>query len=187
MARVRTLITGVGGSPYYLTGYFEAPGGDPNDYAEAWHQFVGNGITGQTASYPISATLTTEANLQVVDPVSGDVQGFLESEQIVTSGSSTSPMLPPSNQYLVRFTTGVYIDGRQVRGRTYIPCPSLAGATAQGTVSAGDRIALTDRGQALIDDPDSNFVIWSKKNQRWHSAVNADCWSQYAVLRSRRD
>ena len=187
MAKVQTVLTGVAGSPYYMNGYFDLTVGTAQDMIDAWHTFVVGAIGSDTSNYPTGALIRTDGTLQVVNPVDGAVEALVTGAPQTSGGIGTGPVLPPSNQALVRWRTGIYVDRREVRGRTNIPAQFEAASTVLGQVEPAYINGYTDRGQTLIDDENTNFVVWSKKNGQWQPAVTASCWEQFAILRSRRD
>ncbi len=187
MLRVDTVVTGVAGAPYYLNGYFDFAGGSAVDACQAWHTFITGGIGASATGFPVGATVTTSPTVPVVDPVSGDVLGIAAGDSIISDGVNTTNLLPPANQILMRWRTGIYFAGREVRGRTNLPCPLEEGSTDDGQVESAVVAALNVRGNALIADTDSTHVIWSRKYGFWQETAVADCWSQFSILRSRRD
>jgi hypothetical protein len=96
----------------------------------------------------------------------------------------------------MQWNTGVIINGRRVRGSTYI-VPAGASAFANtGTVAAGARTTLQTAGNTLISSAETDlnpFGVWSRpenttSNDGVFSAIaGAEAVEKGAVLRGRRD
>lgn len=183
MLRVTTVVTGVAGSPYYIRGYFNEEGSDPDEVVDNWHTFV----IPDALSGPTGSTWTTDGPLDRVDPVSGDVIGQVEALGAVTTGTNTGQLLPPSNQTLFRWRTGVYVNGREIRGRTNKPLPFLNNSNNRGSLAEGYRSGQEGLATTLLNQLLSPLVVWSKKNGRWEAVTSASVWQEFAVLTSRRD
>jgi hypothetical protein len=182
MHKVVQVMTGVAGSPYYVTGYFDAAVGTAQQAADAWRLFLNGG----TSTYAAPLILSPITDVPLVDPVTGNVTAI----QTVTVAGVTmigaGDPLPPAVSLLVRWRTGQYIGGREIRGRTNIPrmqeTDSTAGAPTSTLISTwGTRITT------LLGGSTAHHVVWSKKNGAWAQTVTGPVWNQWASLRSRRD
>nr|CRY97453.1 hypothetical protein [uncultured prokaryote] len=183
MYRVVLTVTGVAGSPYYMTGYFDASVGTSQDAAEAWF----NMCTVAPTARKMGSAWSTGSTVDIVDPVTGNTIGTEAITPAQNTGSSTADILPSMTQTLVRWRTGEYIGGREIRGRTNIPLPNEASNTSQGLPDptlVGD---TNVRAATLIADADSTHVVYSPKNGLWFATLVGSTWDQWAVLRSRRD
>lgn len=187
MMRVQTVVSGVAGSPYYLNGFFDALNTEPQDAIDAWHTFVTAGGGGTVNSYPTGAVITTSGTLDLIDPTDGGIVGQQFGATETSLGGAQGQFLPAANQVLVHWRTGIYVNRRELRGRTNIPCISEAGSTNSGQVEPSVITAYNALGNALISNPDCVFIVWSKKNGEWREVFAAQTWDQFAVLRSRRD
>lgn len=187
MARVESVLTGVPGSPYYSRAYFDALAGTPDDMIAAWHNFVTVGGGGSSVSLPTGAVVTTGGTLEVVNPVSGEVEGVLLGSTSVTTGTGTQDLAPTATQILTHWRTGVYAGGREIRGKHFRPLVAKGDVNVDGGVTGGALVAYNALADTLIDDEDTVFAIYSPSRARWEPAVTGQVWSQFAVLRSRRD
>lgn len=95
--------------------------------------------------------------------------------------------MAPATQGLMRWRTNVFNSGREVRGRTNLPVVLQADSDTEGKPDVGYIGFWNSKAGALIADEDSTLVVYSKKNGLWAAVVTADMWSNYGVLRSRRD
>lgn len=180
-------MTGVAGSPWYLNGYFTADTGTTKQVQDAWMKFLFAGPGPSVSTLPVGATATIDTDVPVVDPTNGQIVSVESSTGYSWTGSNTEQRLPPTAQALVRWRTGNFEGGREVRGRTNIPGGTESWNSASGTVETTISNLINGRAVDLINDANTVFVVWSKKNGLWWAAQSGSCWSQWAVLRSRRD
>jgi len=182
MYRVTQVATGVGGSPYYLTGYFSAAGGTAQQAADAWRNFLAPSSTG----YMTGLTFSPITDVTLVDPVTGNTTGtspVTVSSMACIGGTSD---LPHSTQGLIRFRTGQYINGHEIRGRINIPC-QLESDNTLGVPDTAWLSTWNTRGAALITGGTKVHAVYSPKNGCWATTTAAQAWNQWAILRSRRD
>lgn len=182
MYRVQQIATGVAGSPYYLTAYFDSTQGTAQAAATAWREAIGNAAANFVAPY----TYQPISFVDLVDPVSGNTVGVETVSVPLIAFTASGDPLPPATSLLLRWRTGVYIGGREIRGRTNIARLDEAAATA-GVVTAANLAAWQARQDALISSLTCQHVIYSPKNGLWANSLSGTPWNQFAVLRSRRD
>lgn len=185
--RVETIVTGVAGSPYYVVGHFTADTGTPTQVTQAWHKFVTGSTSGTASGFPVGTVVQTQPEVQLINPVDGAVIGLEDAPPITQNGANPGPQLPRQNQLLVRWRTGNYVNRREVRGRTNLPCVLEEASTNQGEVESTVVSGINTRASELIADTNSVLVVWSKKNGLWWAAATGSCWNKFSVLRSRRD
>lgn len=184
MWKIQTIVTGVAGSPYYLVGYFDTVVGTPQNAVAAWAGFT---HPSSATSAPTGATYTTGAEVLVVDPVSGDAISSVQTTPVTISGSGNITLLPPATQGLARWRTGIRAGGREIRGRTNLPLLSSGFDTGRGIPTTTYQASINTRIADLIANAQAQHVVWSKTNGVQYPSTSGSCWSQWAVLRSRRD
>lgn len=189
MYRVRTIFTAPQGSPWYSNLYFAGAeiGGDPQSEIDAVEDFW-NGFGG---SLDNSVTVLVEGDVAVVDDFTGNLLSVSSATPRVPVFSATGAPLPRSQQALCRWATQTYIGGRRLRGRTFVPGVMTANMT-EGRPDPSVVAAYGVVGQALVTDSATQLVVWhrpddSGSNGSSHLVTDASFWSEYAVLRSRRD
>lgn len=194
MLRVRSITTGVVGSPWYTNTYFT--GETAQDAVEAVTKMKAFWV----ACAPlISNTLRTQVQPEVlqIDPATGDIEDLYSAPSAVTAHTNSSEMLPPANQAVIALRTGVIRDNRIVQGRILVPGlgedRTLAGALSP---TAGG--FLVDAAENLIGAGDSggDLAVWSRPKEApspfpgpgLEALVTAVTYrSPFGVLRSRRD
>lgn len=170
-----------------MNGYFDAAVGTPTQQIAAWHAFCtgGSGVT--SSGYPNGITFSTEAEVTTINPETGDPVDVVTGTPLTTLGTGNLEMLPTMTQGLVRWRSGVFLNGREVRGRTNIPGVTENLNTVQGQPVDTYIQALTDRATALRVNTAVAFVIYSKKNGQWYTVTSGSGSPKWGVLRSRRD
>lgn len=182
ISRVRTVMTGVAGSPYYSNFYYLTNGATAQQVIDVTEGFWNNIL--QHMSDDLAGTV--EGEVPIIDEVTGDIIAVQNGNPQTFQGVSTDDVLPPATQGLARWTTGQYRNGRQVRGRTFIP-----GLTDPVSEFGRPRPAFITDLQAsidfVVDNPTVTHVVWSKSNGVALATTAGSVWSEFASLRSRRD
>lgn len=197
IARIRTLFAGVAGTPWYSNLYFNEEAGSPIgagavDAVNDMWLFVASNIANN-----ISWTVLGE--IAILNEVDGKLVGVTNVANEVGAGTSAGDMLPFSTQLLGRQFTNAFVNGRRVRGRTFLPGltedANTDGAPIAGMVSAW----TAAMNQLLVSVPD--WVVWARpfegdpeavppkpaRDGSQHPITSVATSTQWAVLRSRRD
>jgi hypothetical protein len=178
--RITVLYTGAPGLPGTNTLYGHENGDTARDQVEAVGTFVGSLST----SLNTAITATVMGQVEIVESSTGQVVGIdATGDDIVVEMSDTATPLPFTTQLLVQIRTGVFNNGREIRGRLFIPgfCQdgNVGGAPDPDVVSGVAGAANTMLGHG--------FAVYSPTHKMWASVSAATVWNEWAVLRSRRD
>lgn len=182
MFRVRTRSTGVGGSPYYTNHYFNDFGSTAQQCADAVNIFWNS----------MRTVISSQVNMDIEDEVAVINAGTglqTGQEQVVgaaQNGTSGVDLLPNATQGLIRWSTGVWTGGRQVKGKTFVFGPTETHST-NGIPTPAYTGLLQTAALGLIADTSTELVIYSPTHLAQFAATTASAWGQWAVLRSRRD
>lgn len=183
--RIETTINGLSGMPAFSRFHFEAePGLDPEVAATQVRTFWW-----AIKSYlKDSITVQTLGEVPVIDLATGQIIDVLSiTPPDAVLGTDTGESLPYATQALVRFTTGQYVNGRQLRGRMFVPgateANSSGGVPASGYVSTLASAAGNLAHVSLTAIP----VVYSKTHNTAAPTTGSSVWSKWAILRSRRD
>lgn len=180
MKRVRTNFTGVPGSPYVSNMYL----GDSFLVQEAIDRVSEFWVI--LEPYMVNeCQWAVEDTVVTIDAATGEIVSSASGTGGVGQGDATGEMLPPSNQILIQWYTGQYINGRELRGRTYVPAISSSN-NAEGFLAPATRTAIIgdlETWYAAEGPP----LIWSRAALETRAVASLDVWNQFAVLRSRRD
>lgn len=182
MYRVRTVFTGIQGSPWLSTMYFDSLGAGTAQQAVsavgtfwgALDNFMGAGVA-----------WATEADVADINSTTGQPEDVTSTTPSTGAGSGGADLLPAATQGLIQWRTGVFANGREVRGRTFIP--GLMETASTGGPSGTFASAAPTAAAALIADANSTLIIWSRANSSFAPVTSGTLWTSFAVLRSRRD
>lgn len=183
MYRVRTVFTGVAGSPYYSNLYFTQEGGTAAQARAAVNTFW----EANKALITSNLKWSIENEVPLVDQVSGDVVGVdSDATSYVSQGTRSDTPIPYSNQVLARLRTGVYLGGKEIRGRIFIPGFTQISQNSDGVIGSAAAGVATNLN-ALIANANAQLVVWAKSKGTYAVVNSGSVWNQFAVLRSRRD
>lgn len=184
MLRVRSVLTGVAGSPAYLNHYFV---GD-DDAAEAQ-----TAVTDVLAFWAAldglmdnAVTITVEGEVPHLSASTGDIDGIFSVTGGTQQGDSAGLSLPTASQGLIQYATGLWTSGRRLTGRSFIPYLTADNLDADGTPGASTIAALITAGE-ILRDSDAGFVVWSRTHGVASAVLDVTSPNYFAVLRSRRD
>lgn len=185
LLRVRTQIGGSTQGPAVSNLFFAGSGSSDALAAHgAVADFWGD-MLGLMVNY---TTLLVEGEIAELDTASGQVIDVHSTDPVAHTGASASAALPPMTQGLLRFRTGVFRDGREVRGRIFIPGPTEEGNDIAKPTSSY-RTTLASAGANL----GSSQVVYSRPTSPeagdggFELVSGRSVWEKWAVLRSRRD
>lgn len=198
MYRVTTTFSGtwvIGGG--ITRTYFDVGGGTAQQAATAMTTFW-------TAVRQVIATDLTIAVIGAVETMN-DATGAITSVTAVTGSSQLglddSVKLPPQTQGIIQLRTGDYVDGREVRGRIYLPAMGIS-SWSSGNYASGRRTTVEAGMAALLVDANSQLVVWQRPREAGVNAAgepvsqrDGTSWAvtsmvlaaKTASLRSRRD
>lgn len=108
---------------------------------------------------------------------------FAVSESVVT-GADANDAVPNAAMALVRWRTGVYVAGREIRGRTFIPGFTENSVDANGNISSTAQSAIEAGANLMAAGTD--LCVYSPTRGSAAQVTNATVWSEFAILRSRR-
>lgn len=190
MYRVRTVFSGVPGTPWYSNLYFDAGGsGTVASIVDAvgvfWAAIDGNMST--------SITWEVEGEVPTINPEGGQIEEWTNTtSETGTGGTDPGLALPWQTQALLRFSTNGLRAGRQVKGRAFIPGLSESDNDA-GLVAAGSATMIQNAWNALTAaTTESQQVVWARPTVglglgQQHLVTGASVRSAWAYLSTRRD
>jgi len=185
LLRVRTVFTGVPGTPWYSNLYFDDVAGSPDPHIDLVRDFW----TAFQAVMKSNTTATIEGDCAQIEDSTGAVVGIRSGTALTVVGASASAPLPPANQCVLHEFTSLFVGGRQLRGKTFVPGIIATQSDALGAPLAGLKTIALGAGNALItaSNPIGNWKVWSKKNGVSSDVTAVSTPSKFGVLRSRRD
>ena len=184
LTRVRTVFTGVPGTPWMSNMYFDVELAEVQlaaDAVEAFWSEVDGYMVGGVA-------WEQEPFVTIINPVNGEPTGVAPVTPGAGTGGASGDMVPRAAQAYIVWNTGVWQAGRQIRGRTYLPGFTAGAAASDGSVDPGVVTALATAASNLLTTPGNPTLhVYSRKNGNSVPVDNGAASNQWAVLRSRRD
>lgn len=159
--------------------------------------------TSLAGSLPTDVTIHLEAAGDVINEVNGELTGAYSFTPLADiTGTSSSTYVAPAGA-IASWETGTILDGRRLRGRTFVVPIASPNYTTSGSLLSSFVVELQDAAAALISDEADNFVVWHRPfagraavgdrpakpaHDGGHGVVtSARVPTRAAVLRSRRD
>lgn len=176
--QMRISWTGLKGLPGVSTFYCQAPVATVMPKIRTFFEsLVGVLPSGLTITYP-----TTGSD---VDTATGDVIGtWSAAGNSATLGTATGSYAAPAGA-AITWHTGLYLGGRELRGRTFIVPMALAAYQTDGTLFDSTRSAMLSSANTLATSIDS-IAVWSRSGGAYSPVTSATISDKVAVLRSRR-
>lgn len=160
------------------------------------------------AIFASGTVFSVSAEVEQFEDTTGALTGVLTGTASSVTASGTGEICSPATQGLIRWRTGVIEDGREIRGRTFLPAVPVS-QVDDGHPATGYSSAATTMAQLLQADSSTVLAIWRRPRKArpqvgqpgdpWYlpsqsaragsSAAVATyaCWDKFAVLRGRRD
>nr|CRY94864.1 hypothetical protein [uncultured prokaryote] len=135
--------------------------------------------------YRNSVTAAVDPEVFVVNVGTGHVEGTFSVSSFAQAGDSSDAMVPNAAMALIRWRTGVFTSGRELRGRTFIPGLTDTAVDATGNLATAAAGTLQSAADTLVST--SDFAVWGSTTAQAATVTSASVWSEFAVLRSRRD
>lgn len=182
MYRVRTSATGIQGGNWVSTMYFNSAAGTP---AQA-HAAVVAFWTAVKTQVSTNVQMVTEGDVFTIDSATGNTLAVTAVAPVATLGTAAGTPIAAASQGLVRLLTGVYVGGRQIRGRLFVWGP-ITSALLNGGSSVAYRAAIDAACATLVATANADWVVYSRKNGVFSTITSAVTWTDLGVMRSRRD
>lgn len=184
VARLRLTFTGVAGSPAYVNWYVEATAVD----AGVYQTLMLDAFNADSGMFSDDVTITAINPIPIIEVSTGNVVDTAVGDGGTTPGTAAGDLLPPATSGLMQMHTGVYVGGREIRGRTYLPYP-VVGNNDNGVPSSSYIASIVDLSEQFNDSDHANgaWVIYSRAHARAEYVTQVSGWGEWAVMRSHRD
>lgn len=177
-------MTGVAGTPWYSNFYFEdvdaGTAQDAYDRVVAFWQAMAPALDNQVSA-------SVDPFVPKINPVNGEITGSYSVDDFgPILMTNTNVALPYQTQYMAGLSTNVYLGGRELRGRFFLPgiCQDN---NANGIPSSELRSLVTSKLEDVADPASPTLLVWSRKNGAVYAVVSVRTSTNFSVLRSRRD
>lgn len=189
--RVTAQWSGFPGAPGYSNFYFAGDGTTEGD-AQASAARVRTFFDAITNRLPTGVSIQVEPEVASIDEASGNMTGIVAIDPVLpVSGVGTGGFSGPSGA-VVNWLTTEFINGRMVRGRTFLVPLAASSYEDDGTLTTNALTGLRTAATALIGDlSDAGLMVWRRPIGGAGGSANLVRSAQVpdlaAVLRSRRD
>lgn len=158
--RQTAVWTGFVGAPGYSTFYHQVVGSEAAS-SQAGYDDIYNFFNALQAQLPATVDINVDTVWQVLDDVTGDVQ----SEGIVPQGAgaiagTNGDGYAANSGLAVEWGTAQFLNGRRLRGRTYL-VPAAGQFDTDGTLTSGC-VTAVDTAADYIVNSSANFVVWHR-------------------------
>lgn len=190
ISRVRAVWTGFVGAPGYTSMYF-AP--ESTGIAAAVRKFFDDIKT----QIPSVCTVQVESSGDNINEADGSIVGsWSEAPVLPVVGGGIGIYSAPSGS-VIRWTTAGIVNGRRVKGRTFIVPLDGDAYDSSGTLTAAAITLLNTGADNLIGDVANQLCVWARpfpgsvgqpaRAGTFHIVSGRVVPDKAAVLRSRRD
>ena len=182
ISRFRTVFTGVAGAPWYNNLFFE--GGTPEgaaygpDVAAFWDACASQMVT--------AVSWVTEPTYTVIETDTGLITDIGDWAGDSGVGLLAGEALPWACQAVVNWRTNLYIAGRELRGKTFVPA-LMQNANNNGVLLAASQADIQAAADGLIAGSSGAFCVYSRTHLTEAIVESATVPTKIGVLRSRRD
>jgi len=181
--RVTTTISGGQSAPYFNRLHFDDFNGDQTS-ADAAVATVRQFWVLVAPSMSNTLSIQIDPEVFLVNNGTGEPEAVFVTTAAAVTGGNAGDRLPSLNQLLVQFRTGVFVGGREVRGRMFIPGLAEDNNTL-GRPSAGVRTLVANAAQAeLVENTPAVGILGMNG---FTEATSATVWNEWAYLTTRRD
>ena len=130
-------------------------------------------------------TLQVEQVVYTIDSTNGQPTASASVTSSPVSGADSIDPLPGNVNGVVRLSTPLFVAGRQLQGRLWVPGPTENNNTNGKPTSTYQSFILA----AVVDNivtPANGLVIFSRTHHTFDAVTSASIWNQWGSLRSRR-
>lgn len=129
-------------------------------------------------------SMQVDSEVLEVDVGTGQTLGVGNIISTPTIGTQPGQMVPQLAQILVRWRTGFFSAGRELRGRTFIPGASAGAMATNGEVIASALADVEVAAESL--HLDTEVGVWSPTKNVFATITSSSAWNEWASQRGRR-
>lgn len=191
ITRITAQWTGFRGSPGYSNFFFDGAYADEGG-VEAAALAVADFFTAFRDELPSGTNITVQPTGDLVDEASGQITSVIDFAAPPAVLGSDSRTYSAATGAVVNWNTQDYVNGRRVRGRTFLVPLSSGAFDGSGDLASGALTKLRTAANGLVEATlDHPLCIWHRPvngaGGSSHVVTNATVPDLGAVLRSRRD
>jgi hypothetical protein len=181
---VRTVWSGVGGSPFYSTiRYLVGGSATGQEVVDEWETVLDSA----SPAFDNALVAVIDPEITIIESTTGTLTGTLAVTGATVSMDGSGDAIPPANQLLVQLSTPNIVAGRRLRGRLFLPGMLEANSDVNGAPTSGLRSDIDALFATMVTNLADSWCIYSPTHRVYATVNGASCWNKFAVLRSRRD
>jgi len=181
--RTEVEINGLQGAPYYSRLHWDSTGFDGQIGADAVANATHELWTDLAALMHNQAVISINPEVAQVDDASGETTAVFITSEANISGALSTERIASGLQALAQHRTGVFVGGREVRGRTFVPGLTES-ANDSGRPIGATRTAIATAFATWFTGHDPQGGVLGKNG--FTLANNTTVWTEFAFLDSRR-
>ncbi len=183
LARIQALWQNFSGAPGYSNFFSTDTTGNMNASVRAFFQAIA-GIL------PSGLTVQVAASGDLISDTTGQITGAWSNAGVAVVTGSSGGVNTGASGAVVHWKTDTVVNGRRIRGRTFL-CPLATTAfSASGQVTSGAISTIQTAGAGLITAAGGSLVVWHRPTDFSAGSSGVVTTSSVpvlaAVLRSRR-
>lgn len=182
--KVVSLWTGFIGAPGYTTLYFASPSPPPLAAVRAWFQ-------GMSGVLPTVVTIQVQGVGDVVDDGTGVITGSWSAPAPAAVVGAVGGVYAAPSGLVCNLTTATIVNGRRVRGRSFIVPIAGSANQADGSLAPGTVTSMGTTNATFLAATAGQLIVWHRPvdGAGGESApvTNIVTPDKACVLRSRRD
>jgi len=194
MYRYRVNLDGWQGAPGVNTLYFRHAAVPTIEDAQQVADLIKTAYDSLKAWYVSGVKITVDPNVDVIQ----DSDGKLQTSTVIVppatvTGSGATTTTSRATMALAKFNTDAVVNGRRLRGRSFLGPIAAQGVATDGTLTTAFGTAILSAYNGLLDIAGGRLVVWHRPSapgaQDGTSGFvqNVTYKTLPAVLRSRRD
>lgn len=182
LTRIRTVFTGVAGTPWYSNQYWAIGSGDPDPVLDDTEAFW----EGMAAMIKSTVVGTVEGTCAVIESTTGQTVGVKSAANRTCTFTNTADPLPWATQGVITLRTGEFTAGREIRGRIFVPGISEEYCT-NGILSTSATALMQAAADELLSESSEAWHVYSPTHLTSAAVTAVSTTTKPGVLRSRRD
>lgn len=191
ITRITAQWNGFRGAPGYSNFFFDGALSDEGGVTAA-AEAVRTFFQGVRDRLPNGVVVVIQATADIIDEASGQITSVVDFPAPADVTGDGGPNYSAASGAVVNWNTTDYVNGRRVRGRTFLVPLSGGAYDAQGDISTASLAILRQAAEGLVTATlDAPLCVWHRPSGgaggSAHVVSNSSVPDLGAVLRSRRD
>jgi hypothetical protein len=118
--------------------------------------------TALAPAMPVGISIQVESAGDVIEDTTGEIIDAWTRPSVSALGTSGGSNYSAPSGAVVRWNTATILDGRRLRGRTFVVPLASGGYDTDGTIGGTTLSPILIAAEALVTSQSSSFVIWHR-------------------------